>query len=498
MLKFLLYFYFICLINFSSCEKLIFVALHSRHGARAPLNCDENTIDYLGEKWTNPGELTPTGQRMEYLLGLRNRQRYITGKYNFLSKQFDPHELLVYSTDVNRTMLSITSQLQGLYPMYSGAGFTLNSEQLKLSTPPVNISCEEIDKEIENLNDSALPNAMTVIPIHTISTSERRMNVHDSIGCNDKVNKTRDNNKFTKNIIIDAANNFNEKYSKKLRNYYDKNPEDFKYDFDWIGLFCDTLVSDYSDGRKMEDFFKRTEIDKDELLEDCKRIIYINFRDDFFGDDNKEVILLGESTLIKEILHYMKLKIDEDMKKDSEINVSDYSKPKMVIYSGHDVTLTGEELFMIKFFGLKDDDYIYPIYTTQLAFEVTRDEEKTDNLDYSSYTVTFYINDKQLIVRNFKEFKDTIEKNVWNNQQILAFCEVKSEESDDKKEESEGKTEQSEGSTTAQTWSIIILGCMVLILLIVIIYLALKLNNIKKNNENNIKGNDGLLNNDEN
>ena len=53
MLKFLLYFYFICLINFSSCEKLIFVALHSRHGARAPLNCDENTIDYLGEKWTN-------------------------------------------------------------------------------------------------------------------------------------------------------------------------------------------------------------------------------------------------------------------------------------------------------------------------------------------------------------------------------------------------------------------------------------------------------------
>ena len=194
----------------------------------------------------------------------------------------------------------------------------------------------------------------------------------------------------------------------------------------------------------------------------------------------------------------MKLKIDEDMKKDSEINVSDYSKPKMVIYSGHDATLTGEELFMIKFFGLKDDDYIYPIYTTQLAFEVTRDEEKTDNLDYSSYTVTFYINDKQLIVRNFKEFKDTIEKNVWNNQQILAFCEVESGKSDDKKEESEGKTELSEGSTTAQTWSIIILGCMVLILLIVIIYLALKLNNIKKNNENNIKGNDGLLNSDEN
>ena len=398
MLKFCLFLFIISHIKFIKSEKLIFAALHSRHGARAPLNCDENTIDYLGEKWTNPGELTSTGQRMEYILGLRNRQRYIAGKYQFLSDKFDPHEILVYSTDVNRTMLSITSQLQGLYPMYSKAGNILTEEQLKMSNPPVNISYEEIMNEIENLNNSALPNYMSVIPIHITKTSERKMNVQDSKGCNDKVNKTRDNNKVTKTIIINASKQFNTKYSKNLHNYYDKNPENFIYDFDWIGLFCDTLVSDYSDGRKMEDFFTRTGINKDELLNDCWEIIKINFRDDFFGDDKNEVILLGSSTLIREILHYMKLRIDEDIKNEKEeINVSDFSKPKMLIYSGHDSTLTAGEMFMIKFFDLKVEDFIYPTYTTQLSFEVTRDEKRPEKLDYSNYKVTFYFNDQAVV-----------------------------------------------------------------------------------------------------
>jgi hypothetical protein len=111
---------------------------------------------------------------MEYILGLRNSQRYITGnKYQFLSEQYDPHEILVYSTNVNRTILSITSQLQGLYPMYSRSGYNLTQEQIDVSIPPINISYDEIQKEIENLNSSALPNFMTVIPIHTLSAEEK-------------------------------------------------------------------------------------------------------------------------------------------------------------------------------------------------------------------------------------------------------------------------------------------------------------------------------------
>ena len=43
----------------------------------------------------------------------------------------------------------------------------LTEEQIKLSRPPVDTSCEEIDNEIENLQYSALPNYMTIVPIRT-------------------------------------------------------------------------------------------------------------------------------------------------------------------------------------------------------------------------------------------------------------------------------------------------------------------------------------------
>jgi hypothetical protein len=103
-------------------EKLIFVELQCRHGARTPLGLNDNNEDVLGIKWSNPGELTDVGQRMEYILGLKNRYRYITNTYNFLSEKYDPHELLVLSTHLNRTLLSMTSQLLGLYPMSSKKG----------------------------------------------------------------------------------------------------------------------------------------------------------------------------------------------------------------------------------------------------------------------------------------------------------------------------------------------------------------------------------------
>ena len=496
MLKVFLVIYFTTFIHFSTCEELIFVSLHSRHGARAPLNCDDNRIDYLGEEWTNPGELTPTGQRMEYILGLRNRQRYIKEK-QFLKEYFDPHDILVFSTNVNRTILSMASQLQGLYPMSSKSGQKLTEKQLEVSYPPINCSYEEIQDEIDNLNSSALPNYMTIIPIRTTKSSERRMNTQDSSGCKEKVNKTRDYNKVHNQIIINAAKDFNNKYSPNLGKFYDKNGDNFTYDFDWIGLFCDTMISDYSDGRTMDDFINRTGIDRDELLDDCRNIVYINFKEDFYGDKNDDVILLSESKLIKEVLYYMQLKIDEDMnKKENEekrFNVSDYSRPKMVIYSGHDSTLTAEELFMLKFFQPPDKEFKYPTYTTQLAFEVTRDDKKDD---YSSYKVKFYFNDEIYVETNFKDFKKKIEENAWTDEKVSEFC------NDPKKEEdNNSKDKDDDDNDSLQLYGIIGLSALALIFIIIIICLAMKIksmNTKKRQFSDDFDKKDGLLNEDEN
>ena len=159
---------FLIIINFSNNEKLVFVQTLCRHGARAPINL-KNGTDMLGVNWESPGEITPIGKRMEYLLGLINRDRYITGKYKFLSDKFNPHELLIYSSDVNRTLESMTSQIQGLYPASSERVDKLTPDQYNVSFPPININIEDIEKEAKKLNDSALPNYMTVIPIHFIT-----------------------------------------------------------------------------------------------------------------------------------------------------------------------------------------------------------------------------------------------------------------------------------------------------------------------------------------
>lgn len=112
-------------------EKLIFLITHYRHGARAPNNLDDNFLDTLKEKWTNPGELTGIGERMHYLLGFRNRKRYIEEKH-FLSEKYDPHEILIYSSFYNRTLVSAASQLQGFYPQNEGLGETLTEEKKKM------------------------------------------------------------------------------------------------------------------------------------------------------------------------------------------------------------------------------------------------------------------------------------------------------------------------------------------------------------------------------
>ena len=149
---------------FSKSEKLIFTELLSRHGARAPLSLNEKGEDLLGIQWDAPGELTPIGKRMEYLLGLRNRERYIKRKDCLLSEEFDPHELVVFSSDINRTLLSMQSQLQGLYPILPEKKDTLNPDQNETSIPPINISGIVDDL----INGTSLPNGMTIIPIHYI------------------------------------------------------------------------------------------------------------------------------------------------------------------------------------------------------------------------------------------------------------------------------------------------------------------------------------------
>ena len=108
--------YFISLFSLYN-SKLIFVMTHFRHGARAPST--KGNKDQVGEEWNlASGQLTGVGERQHYLLGFRNRIRYVTEE-KLLSEKYDPSEFLIITSDYDRTIISLLSHLQGLYPQSS-------------------------------------------------------------------------------------------------------------------------------------------------------------------------------------------------------------------------------------------------------------------------------------------------------------------------------------------------------------------------------------------
>ena len=458
-----LFYLFLFILNIISSknEKLIFVETIFRHGARAPIKVNK-TKDLMGASWNYTGELTAIGKRMEYLLGVYNRERYIKN-FTFLSENYDPHELLIYSSDNNRTLISISSLLQALYPMSNETGDKLNEEQLSTAFPPLNISCDEIDDKINILKDSALPNYMNIFPIHFITLENTTKE------CVEKIKELTNKNAQEKKIILDFVEEFNKNYSEQLNQAYQR-PSGNKFNFSFIFPIYDAMICDITEGkdRDISKFCKSNNIDMNNYISKRYEVETINYRDYYFGDDNNEVILFYSTPVFRQMIYNMKRKIDDDIKGNPSLkNVSDFSVPKMVIISGHDTTLSAHELIFIKYFGLKMEQYEYPKYASQINYEIRRDDDISGKtLNYSDYKLSYYFNNKLLLNISFEKFVEKVENVLWSNERMDKFC-----FGDKKKEIKVLKEEEIEASLVI----IIIMGFTILILVIVIIFLVIKL-----------------------
>lgn len=140
-------------------HKLLFVVELCRHGDRTPLG--EAPTDVLPvSRWPEGvGQLTAVGQRAHYDLGRRLRQRYVVD-LAFLPGSYARDALYVRSTDIDRTLMSATSQLMGLYPADNAS---TNDVREKFGHPPRDASA------------AGLPNGVQPIPVHTVSTAHDPM-----------------------------------------------------------------------------------------------------------------------------------------------------------------------------------------------------------------------------------------------------------------------------------------------------------------------------------
>lgn len=394
-------------------DKLIFTMIHFRHGARAS-TLDGNNIDSMKEYWDHPGELTSVGERMHYILGLRNRNRYIINN-KLLSEKYNSSELQVISTGYSRTIVSALSHLQGLYPPNQNFGEILNDAQKSNSTPPIDIDYD-LQNEINNLNSSALPNSMTLIPIE-IKNSSSFVTFFVRNKCLGAEKKYNTSNNENMNLI---EKNFNDYFGKYMNNFLFHNESyGHIYNFTQIAKLCDTYVACYTDGRNMSEF-RDTGINSDEMYDLYKLCLYsikTYFSEYTMRED--DIFYLEGSEIMELLISNIKRSIEADINKKT-----DSSFPKMLIYSGHDITVSKQIFFLLKAFDLNFSLYELPTYATQIAFEVTRqNDNKKENRSYSDYIVSYYFKDELQLNVTADEFINKIEEHIWSNEKIDLFCE---------------------------------------------------------------------------
>ena len=396
------------LLNVMVCE-IRFAFSVWRHGARAPdRGLNAQNVDILGETWTSKGELTPSGMRMHYLLGTRNRNRWS----GFISNSFDPKELYVASTDFNRTIMSVLSHLQGLYP--PGTGPTLTAGQAAKALPPVTSSI--IDSTKASLGTFALGNQVQVIPVHVFDANGPYFIYSNPSKCGSILKLLPANAKMKENV--DVLNKINTNWGAKLKVALNLNDDTFLSVFENMYLVADSFVAAYVDDRALKRFTDAG-INLNQFLEYAHEFEFNNIFLYYNGDADKMFAKIGATPKISDVLRWMDTRIANDV---AGVGYTGYAAPKLALYSAHDITLGTLQTILSAAFSLSK--YETP-YASSFIWELYRPDGAPDNskLTASDYTVKIAYNDvNNYLSMSYAEFKNKLQSYLLSDQQLSDFC----------------------------------------------------------------------------
>lgn len=390
-------------------EKLLFVWEHFRHGARGSYKSFDydNWIDMLNEKWKGAGELTPLGMRMLYLLGISTRKKY----KNFLSLEYNPNEIFIMSTDVNRTLISANSFLQGIY----SNSIDLNQNQINRAIIQNSNYSKNLKSKIINLKNKSIQEGINVFPIHIYSTKDYKYQLYRAEYCpgiGPNLTRLR-KSKGIQKVYNDIFRITNEKFGKYIFKFMNKsiiNEPDFLNDFKILKSLADSFIADYFDGRNMS-IIKNSGINVEEFLDHCLNISLIISYYNYYGIPLENTVEFGVSPIFKDIFDYMERRIFLDKKGTPDKIIS--KSPKFVVVSGHDVSLAAIDLFLESKFGIP---FKRADYASSQIFELWKNKRN------GKYYIKYLINLEISGTWEYYDFKEKAFSYLFSEEEVKAKC----------------------------------------------------------------------------
>lgn len=378
----------------SESEKILFAFEIFRHGARAPFTGVVDGKDCYGYSWPGTSELSNVGRRMHYLLGAHNRKRYVP---KLLSESYNQSEIYVMSTDVNRTLESVSSQLQGLYPPGTGPDLTLQQQE---NAYPPNIQYKDNMKEEANkLDKKALPNLIELIPIHTFDVKKHTFQLHDKNNCPGAEKAYTESLK--RQNITDFIKKLNQTYGEKLITFEKDPKQDFLSDYWTTYKYMDSFIADRVNGETMKPLTDLG-IDLDDFQKYALDFLWLDYLGTNFN--NYYLARVSMTHTMRDILRYM-----ENIKNNTE---GVYYKPKFVMYSAHDTTIGAFEVFNHLAFNTKVE---YAEFAENCFYELYTKEDGT-------FHVRYLMKDKEKFDITFDNFKEGILKTILSDDEINEYC----------------------------------------------------------------------------
>ena len=389
-------------------DKLLFVWKHFRHGARGPYTGinPKTHLDFIGEPWNTVGELTPLGLRMHYLLGVATKNEYS----NFISDQYNPNELYISSTNVNRTMLSVYSFLKGFYDSHTTDDLT--EKQIQRGKILNSNYSREIEEKISQIGSKSLEGGFSEIPVHIIDGKKLEFGLYEARSCPGikKYEKKNQESERVKKIYDDIMKYTNKTFGQYVLKFMNTTDLKFLWNKTNIYYISDTFFSNYFNGRIMK-YINDTGINMEAFYNNSFNVTFIDTYHYTFGIPSTETVYISVSPMFRNIFNYMDLRINLDRENKPDEIIA--NSPRFVIVSGHDTSLAPIDIFMESEFGI---DFGMATYASSQTFELWK------NGTTGKYSIHYLFNQKLKGIFDFDEFKSKVNNKTYDHEKIKQIC----------------------------------------------------------------------------